>query len=466
MLGAGDQAASVAEPSLRWCAADATDVEARALNNAVDFGRTLIARLVGSGLLVVDSELRVILAEGDAQRGFDRAAAVGRPVREVLPAPAWDVLEPRYLAALGGSVQRFEYDATDGTTHSLRFVPVIAEGSVVGVTVISRDITAEVAATRRLEASERLQSSVLNVLDEGILVMDRDGRLLRANAAASRILHFDLAGADPGGAWWAPFAPRRRDNAAPLEVGRGVMESGVGVTGVEVTIDGPGGEMVALSLNYLPLRDAMGAVCGLVLSFRDVSDHERERGALLELKERLSEAHDVAGLSSWEWQPETNDVVIVHAMAGAGFQAGERATLDDLMSVLPEDQRESMLADLAACASGELDEAVTRHSYTLHGRPGWIESRWRALRDPDGHLLHVRGTSQDVTESELARRELAAARELLQGTLDSLSAHIAVLDEAGRDHHDQPGVERVRPRQRRRAREPRWQLPCSVRRGG
>ena len=44
----------------------------------------------------------------------------------------------------------------------------------------------------------------------------------------------------------------------------------------------------------------------------------------------------------------------------------------------------------------------------------------------------MRGTTQEVTEQELAKQEAAAARDFFQTTLDSLSAHIAVLDDRGR----------------------------------
>ena len=43
----------------------------------------------------------------------------------------------------------------------------------------------------------------------------------------------------------------------------------------------------------------------------------------------------------------------------------------------------------------------------------------------------LRGTAQDVSEQELAEHELKNARDFFQATLDSLSAHLAVLDEDG-----------------------------------
>jgi PAS domain-containing protein len=64
-------------------------------------------------------------------------------------------------------------------------------------------------------------------------------------------------------------------------------------------------------------------------------------------------------------------------------------------------------------------------------RPIWFEARPRAVRDLDSQLVCVRGTSQDVTEQQRAIRGVVESRDFFQGTLDSLTAHVAVLDERG-----------------------------------
>ena len=66
------------------------------------------------------------------------------------------------------------------------------------------------------------------------------------------------------------------------------------------------------------------------------------------------------------------------------------------------------------------------------GGEQWLETRVRAVHDADGRVMRLRGTTQDVTEEELAKQAAVAARDFFQTTLDSLSAHIAVLDDQGR----------------------------------
>ena len=112
------------------------------LEEAAELGRALIARVPGSGMLMVDPQLRILLAEGDVYRDRDVAHIVGRRIRDLVPASSWEVLEPRYLAAVGGRAQSFEFDATAyGSAHSMRFAPIRDGAAVIGVLVLSQDIT-------------------------------------------------------------------------------------------------------------------------------------------------------------------------------------------------------------------------------------------------------------------------------------------------------------------------------------
>jgi PAS domain S-box-containing protein len=158
---------------------------------------------------------------------------------------------------------------------------------------------------------------------------------------------------------------------------------------------------------------------------------EREHRRLVESEDRLREAHEVAQLSSWEWEPETDEVLVFQALAEVDAQPGTRMALEDILAAMPPEDRRGAREDLASIERGERDETIRRSRYAHPMGPAWLETRTRAVRAPDGRLLCVRGISQDVTEQELAKQRTAHARDFFQATLDSLSAHIAVLDEQG-----------------------------------
>ena len=169
------------------------DLEISFFEEAAELGAPAFAGLPGAGFLVVDTSFRILLAAGHAIRDEVRDGVRTRRVPEVIPASAWTVLRPRYEAALGGEVQEFDYEAErDGSSHHVRLAPLWAGTTITGVTVIIQDITAHTTATRLLAESDRRLSSVFEVLDEGVLVIDSTGQILQANPAARRIVGAEL----------------------------------------------------------------------------------------------------------------------------------------------------------------------------------------------------------------------------------------------------------------------------------
>ncbi len=284
--------------------------------------------------------------------------------------------------------------------------------------------------THTVEGESTIAIAVLAALDEGLLVIDRNGGLLRTNPAAAAILGVDFESLPEGTPWWEPLSVRLAGDGGQVDVGSQVLQSGIEARGVQLQIDRHGAS-VLLSVNYLPLRGVDGAIDGLVLSFRDVSDRELERTTLLQTQDRLREAHDVARLASWEWEPRTGEVLVSQALAESDMSPGTLVTLDEWVSMLAPEQHRTVHEDFEAFVHGGLDASTRRIRHALAGGPMWLEVRSRAVRDDAGHLLCVRGTAQDVTEQELAQQQLTGARDFLQATLDSLTTHVAVLDGRG-----------------------------------
>ena len=254
--------------------------------------------------------------------------------------------------------------------------------------------------------------------------------MTESNPAASQILGLDLLDAAYDGEWWTALAACHADVRRTLDVGRQVMDRGIEMRDVEVAIARQGHE-ARLSVNYLPLRAPTGVVVGLVMAFRDVTAHEQERRKLLETQDRLREAHHVARLASWEWDPTSGDVTVFQALEESGLEPGSTVAVEEWLAMIPASQHGEVVEDFAGFLSGGRSESSRRFRHILPTGALWLELRSRAVRGADGQLLCVRGTAQDVTEQELARQDLAATRDFLQATLDSLSSHVAVLDESG-----------------------------------
>ena len=193
------------------------------------------------------------------------------------------------------------------------------------------------------------------------------------------------------------------------------MKTGQEIRDVALEIARPDGTIVSLSANYHALKDETGGITGLVISFRDTTGRDDVHRSLVESQEHLREAHELARLSSWEWRPESNAVFVFHANDPEDEVLVRVSTpLEDVLAAIPENARQIAREDLASIARGERDTAVQRHHYAYETGPVWIETRLRAVRADDGELLCVRGTSQDVTEQELAKQEVTTQAALLE----------------------------------------------------
>ena len=129
----------------------------------------------------------------------------------------------------------------------------------------------------------------------------------------------------------------------------------------------------------------------------------------MESQEHLREAHELARLSSWEWRPETNAVYVFHANApedevlvqvehparGRAGGAYRRTRARSRARI----SRRSPAASATRRSSATTTRMRRARCGSEHRPVGWSCGE-------DGELLCVRGTSQYVTQQELAKQEV------------------------------------------------------------
>jgi PAS domain S-box-containing protein len=163
------------------------------------YGRAVIAAVPGAGVVVVDRDLRVELADGAELRrqGLDTAAIEGHLLADVLAPALWAQMRAPYEAALRGETRTFDV-AWEAMSYVVHASPLrTADGTVAGAVAVSRSVTEQ----RRLEAevsaqgasardAERLLATAFDRAPIGMSVVDLDGRWLRVNDAYCRMLGY------------------------------------------------------------------------------------------------------------------------------------------------------------------------------------------------------------------------------------------------------------------------------------
>ncbi|MBA3407482.1 MAG: EAL domain-containing protein [Solirubrobacterales bacterium] len=302
---------------------------------------------------------------------------------------------------------------------------------------------AKTTAARRLDDSERRHRSVLDVLAEGVMVIDPDGRLVEANPAACAILGIELAAARADPQWWRVMSARHKGDGSDLDIGGTVLQTGQGVRDVAVVTVRPDGTSVQLSVNYQPLRDETGGVCGLVLSFSDVTAQDvaaqhaaAERDFFQATLDSLSAQIAVLG--------EQGEIVMTNR-AWVEFAAAEDAALPVLgegyLEACDAAKDDATAAQAAAGVRSIMAGDATEFSLEYPAHCPTAE-RWYMLRaarfDGPGSGRVVIARS-DATE----RRRTQGHMDTQSALLDEVDVAVVAAGADGRVTHWNRGAERL-----------------------
>jgi PAS domain S-box-containing protein len=115
----------------------------------------LAGALSESTVVLCDTELRVVAAEGPPWLDSDAGGLRGRLLTETIAESRLSLLEPQFEAALAGEAGYAEYGSADEGMFAVQVLPLRASSDeVTGVLILTRDVTAERSAELELLRSE------------------------------------------------------------------------------------------------------------------------------------------------------------------------------------------------------------------------------------------------------------------------------------------------------------------------
>lgn len=158
-------------------------------------------------------------------------------------------------------------------------VPLFDDGDLSRVVLAFDDVTERVEREQRLQTERDLIERILDMSPVGIHVYDADGRIVRANDQAAKIMGMDretLEGAKktPSGLALRPRTGETFSSGTPLQR---IMRTGEPVHNEELIVETPAGEERVVVVNGVPLFDD-GELERVIAVFDDVTervDHEQ-----------------------------------------------------------------------------------------------------------------------------------------------------------------------------------------------
>jgi PAS domain S-box-containing protein len=303
-----------------------------------------------------------------------------------------------------------------------RRVPVAAtisrredtDGLSIGFVLVARDITAqqraqaqrlqlieEQAARSEAEAARDRLQQVIDVLPEGIILVDVHGQVFLSNAAADEIAGRDLAATSE--ALFGDFGLLHLDGtpyeSAELPLAR-IIQQGEVVRGEQLLLPNTTTErQIPVLVNGAPLRDQNGGLHGGVAVFQDISpikELERQKDAFLaaashDLKNPLTAIKARAQIlqrQAVRLKGAESQRVVDGLRAIDGTATRLTAMINELLDVarlqmgrpLLLDRQPTDLAEISRQVIAELQPSTDRHDIEIKAPPERILGLWDRAR--------------------------------------------------------------------------------------
>ena len=267
-----------------------------------------------------------------------------------------------------------------------------------------------------IESESRFRTLVEDI-EVGVLLRDRDDRILLSNPAAARVLGLPrerLHGATSPAPGWelvredgTPCPPDQLPSALAARTGQPVRNAIIGV------INPTQHERRWLQVTAAPRLRSDGALLHVLVTIVDVTDRKRAEEAVRASARRLTLAISATSDAVWEWNYQTGETYYSPRWYEMlGLSSDGPASLDAFRALChPEDIEPTMKAierEVNSPQSGgwALEFRMRRGDGTW----AWILGRGNVVeRDAWGRPLMVAGTNADITqrkEAEARRRDL------------------------------------------------------------
>ncbi len=398
--------------------------------HTIDAALRLAAIVDSSDDAIISKDLQGIIQSWNkgAERmfGYREDEVAGRSITMLIPPELADE-ERRVLQRIAGGNSIKHYETArrrkDGSfvDISLTVSPINdAGGRVIGASSVARDISQQRRDREFLRRSEELMRVTLSSIGDAVIATDRDARVTFMNPEAEKLTGWRQheAAGDPLEKAFKIISELSREPVADpvAKVLRTGLVTDLGNHTILIAKDGT---ERPIDDSAAPIRDTGGDVIGVVLVFRDVTEH-RLRQELTERLAAIVETSSDAIYSTSLALDSNSDGIVQHWNRGAtalyGF-AAEEVIGRPVTALIPDDLLAEDREVIGRLRKGEHVEPYETRRVTKDGREVHVSVGLSPLKDAQGRIVGVSRIARDIT----ARKQ---ADDLLRHT----ASHDALTD--------------------------------------
>jgi PAS domain S-box-containing protein len=170
---------------------------------------------------------------------------------------------------------------------------------------------------------------------------------------------------------------------------------------------------------------------GVILLFYDITDR-RKVDEKLELQNRVYEhAEEIANMGTWTWDPDTNQSFYSDKMFTLfGLKPNEvKPGFDTIPQFIHKDDRDRVLKAASKVKEGQKPVGIEYRVVRKDGVERIFRNKIKLTRRENGGRIFV-GTTQDITEESLLRRQLEERSKYAESIIDASINRILVYDQS------------------------------------
>jgi len=192
----------------------------------------------------------------------------------------------------------------------------------------------------------------------------------------------------------------------------------------------PGNGKRFVEVAYYPYRNKSSVVTHIVIVQRDITERKKREDEIKKSQLQLTEAQSIAHLGSWEWVAVTDMVYCSEEIRNIFGLKSEvyKIQFKEFMKFISPEERNEFQKAFKSALENNASFSIVHKIIRTNNEIRILQTRVKASHETTDFTLRMIGTSQDVTEQELARQSIKASEIKYRRLFETSKEGILLLD--------------------------------------